>query len=149
MAGVIAAIAAPSWLSYARRQQLNRATGDLTQVLQTAQSDAQRLSSPRQVTISSGSPPTVEVASVSTELGSADQNDGIELAGAYQNGGTANVASTTLTFTHKGNVDNAPFVFSLTSETGGEPRCVVVTTLIGNVVQAEGDECSTDQWLTP
>ena len=42
MVGILAAIAAPSWLAYANRQRVNRARNDLAQVLQDAQSDAQQ-----------------------------------------------------------------------------------------------------------
>jgi len=147
MVGILAAIAAPSWLAYANRQRVNRARNDLAQVLQDAQSDAQQRNVQTVVTVTSASPPTVKVASTAaaagfeTELG--DQNDELSLTTSTLPG-----ASTAVTFNIDGsvNADAVPFVFSVTANAGSTPRCVVISTILGSLVQAEGDECDPNQF---
>ena len=146
MLGVVAAIAAPGWLSYVNRQRINRARTELAQVLQQAQVDARQQNQTRVVKVFSNNPPQLEVSSTPgsngrvIELG--EQNSGLNLEGGPLGGAT--VAS--VTFDYKGTVinSNVPFVFSVTSdETGNNSvRCVVVSTLLGNLVQAEGDACN-------
>ncbi|MGD1855765.1 MAG: Tfp pilus assembly protein FimT/FimU [Leptolyngbyaceae cyanobacterium] len=146
MVGIIAAIAAPGWLGYLNRQRVNRARSDLAQVLQQAQIDARQQNSTRVVKIASDTPPQIEVSSTPgtdgrvVELG--EQNDGLVLTG----GPLAGAAVASVTFDYKGEIvsDTLPFVFSVTNDQLGPAgvRCVVVTTLLGNIVQAEGENCN-------
>lgn len=146
MLGVVAGIAAPGWLSYVNRQRINRARTELAQVLQQAQVDARQQNQTRVVKVFSNNPPQLEVSSTPDSNGRVielgEQNSGLNLEGGPLGG--APVAS--VTFDYKGTVinSNVPFVFSVTSnETGNSSvRCVVVSTLLGNLVQAEGEDCN-------
>ncbi len=146
--GIIAAIAAPSWLAYLNRQRANRASGDIAQVLQQAQSDAQQKSVQRVITITGNDAITVSstsgAAGAVTQVGESGSN---LVMGGSDTDGTA----TELTFDYKGTASAAPFVFSVTHETNelgdDSTRCVVVTTLLGNVVQAQGAECNPSAWV--
>lgn len=136
--GVLAAIAAPGWLAYTTRQRMNRARGDLLLILQDAQTEAQQNNADRVVSLN-GTAPSVLVGStagtgLTQEIGGS-QNTAIELTA------TGNF----LTFDYTGALESGttvPFVFSVTSDGTSATRCVIVTTLLGNMVSAEGDNCS-------
>lgn len=132
MIAIVMAIAAPGWLGYLNRQRANRASNELAQALQQAQADAQQQSSAKFVRISSNEdPPSLDISGKIVELG--DQNEGLSI----EAGPVASV-----TFDIKGTVDQE-FIFSVTSDRLGpsQNRCVMVTTLLGSIVQANGDDC--------
>ncbi|MBT9311515.1 pilus assembly FimT family protein [Leptothoe kymatousa] len=145
MVGILAAIAAPGWLGYLNRQRISRARGELAQALQQAQIDASQQNQTRVVKISSANPPQIEISSTPTAAGRVielgEQNSELNLTGGGPSGGAASVS-----FDYKGTVTsgNLPFVFSVTSDnaSANNVRCVVVSTLLGNLVQAEGNECN-------
>ncbi|MEM9805927.1 MAG: GspH/FimT family pseudopilin [Cyanobacteria bacterium P01_D01_bin.56] len=141
---IVSAFAAPGWLGYLNRQRIGRARGDLVQALQQAQTDARQRNSPRVVSIASNSPPQIEISApgedgIIVDLG-GDQTETLSLTG----GPAAAVPS--VTFDFKGQVEDTtvPFVFSVTSSQiqDGGVRCVIVSTLLGNIVQAEGEDCN-------
>ncbi|MEO0757180.1 MAG: type II secretion system protein [Cyanobacteria bacterium J06648_16] len=137
MVGILAAIAAPSWYAYTNRQRANRVRNDLIQVLEQAQSDAQQNNENRTVTISSNSPPQVSLSGLEVVLGEQSPGYGnITLTAEDADG-----ASTTITYDYKGSVDEAPFVFNIDRANSSETRCVVITTLLGGIAQAEGADC--------
>jgi hypothetical protein len=128
------------------RQRVSRARSDLAQIIQTAQSDAQQKNTTKVIRFSGAAgvsaAPTVQVNSttgITTGLEKAvggEQNDSIQL--------TANVQE--FVFNYKGEADpvnstNFPYIVSVTSQLSETPKCIIVPTLLGGIVQADGDEC--------
>lgn len=58
-----------------------------------------------------------------------------------------------VTFTAKGEIDesigNPPFVISIVTKENNPPRCIVLTTLLGGMVTAEGENCTNPQSYKP
>ncbi len=143
MVGILAAIAAPGWLGYMNRQRVNRARSDLAQIIQNAQTEAQQRNSARVIRFSeaAGIPgaPAVQVNSAPGQTGrersvGGEQNDSIQLTTSDQE----------FEFNYRGEAPGAPYIVSVTSEFSNNPRCIIVSTILGDVVQAEGDECDAD-----
>ena len=138
---ILAGIAAPGWLGYLSRQRASRASNDLIRVLEQAQADARQQNASRVVRISSASPPQVEVLSapgaatgVIKEIG--DQNASLTLTSGPDDA---------IEFDRRGTVDSddIPFIFSVNSDTvgAGQVRCVIVGSLLGNMIRANGADC--------
>lgn len=148
---ILTSIAAPGWLGYLNRQRVSRARSELAQALEQAQTDAQQQNGTRVVAISSNNPPRLEISSTPGEDGNiielGDQNEGLFIDAGPVAAGAA-VAS--VTFDIKGTVDQT-FIFSVTSDRLGpnQDRCVIVATLLGNLVQAEGDDCDLARYTEP
>ncbi|MGB3790103.1 MAG: prepilin-type N-terminal cleavage/methylation domain-containing protein [Phormidesmis sp.] len=146
MVGVLGAIAAPGWLSFLSRQRTDAVRDEMLQILQTAQSDAQRNNKPYVVGINStagaaaltvGTDPS---AGITYELGSDSSKKKLKL----------NTKVASVTFTHKGEIDAPPalpLVIEVTSEDSTIPRCVIVTTILGSLVTAEGDNCTNPNYI--
>ena len=140
MVGVLAAIAAPSWLNFLTQQRLDRASTGLVGVLRTAQEDAQNRQQDRQIIFSSTDlSVTVRNNSASTGGTTTDLGDG-ELNAAFNLN-----ASTPIVFDHDGQVsaDTIPYVIKITNDSSSSQSCVIVTTLLGGVKTSKGEECDT------
>lgn len=141
MVGILAAIAGPGWLGYMNRQRVSRARSDLAQVIENAQAQAQQKNSQRIVLFKTApgtdSDPLVQVLSTAAVTGGRDisvggeQNDSIRLTANRQG----------FTFDYKGTAASAPYIVSVTSEFASTPKCIIVPTILGSIVQADGDEC--------
>lgn len=149
MIGVISAIAAPGWLSFVTRQRLNAARGEVLQIMTKAQTDAEQQSLTRTIGLvtTPGAPALTVSAPSSTSL---EQKIGDGKSALKVEAFVNNVQATSIAFNHKGQVvPNSdptvavvPFVIKVSAVDGGvPPRCVVVTTLLGSMVMAEGDDC--------
>ena len=151
MAGVLAALVGPGWLGYMNRQRVNRARSDLAQIIRTAQSDAQQKNTTRIVRFSGAAgvsaEPIVQVNStpgITTGIARSvggENNNSIEL--------TANTQE--FIFNYKGeaapvNLADFPYIVSVTSELTKTPKCIVIPTLLGGIVQADGDECNVSRY---
>ena len=81
------------------------------------------------------------LAGVTYELGNDSSRKKLKL----------NTKVDSVTFTHKGEVDastaDMPFVIKATSEDSNVPRCVIVTTILGSLVTAEGDNCTNPNYI--
>lgn len=151
MVGVLAALVSPSWLSYMNRQRVNRARGDLAQIIRSAQSDAQQKNTTRIVRFSGAAgisaEPAVQVNSstgittgIKLSVG-GNRNDSIRL--------TANTQE--FIFNYKGeaapgNSADFPYIVLVTSELTKTPTCIVVPTILGGIVQGNGDECDASRY---
>lgn len=152
MVGVLASIAAPGWLSFVSQQRANAARDEMLQILQTARSDAQRDSKSYVVEINStvGSP-VITVGSVGEtgtqyDIGSEPSRSRLKLDPVSPSG----TAVSSVTFSEKGEIDVAPFAIRLLSENSSQsPRCIVFTTLLGNIVTAAGDDCANSYQPVP
>lgn len=149
MVGILASIAAPSWLSFLDRQRMNAARGELISVMRTTQDEAKAGQQSRRITFipaTAISPMSVEVSDVSTALG-----DGIiTFIGSGEIGTKFNLdASTPIVFDHDGRVDVAtPFTIKITNsdnpvpDDGSQPQsCVIVTTILGGLKAANNEVC--------
>jgi prepilin-type N-terminal cleavage/methylation domain-containing protein len=147
LAGILAAIAAPSWLAFANRQRSNSIRSDLTQVLRNAQQDAIQLRQARTVEIDETAPsPTVRVNSREETLGSGGNNtDQVALeAYGFNPNGTQNAAVNSITFDYRGlpvGTDTLPFVVAISSGQSAAQQCVIVANLLGAIKLASNAEC--------
>ena len=139
MVGIISAIAAPSWLAFLTRQQLNAARTDLLGTLRTAQQEAQSLQRSKAVEFSS-TDLSVTVKNVSaatgikTILGNSEVSDKFSLV----------ADSPSLTFKYDGSVDLSAgdsFLIKITDNGSLAQSCVIVTTLLGGLKPASGEAC--------
>lgn len=143
MVGILGAIAAPGWLSFTTQQRVDGVRGEMLQVLQSAQSDAQRTNKPYTVDINTtvGSAALTINSGVVEQLGNEQIRSKLKLATKDSDA----AAVTKITFDTRGKVESTgelPIV--LTASLDGlntTPQCIIFTTLLGNMVTAEGDEC--------
>ncbi|RZM75980.1 pilus assembly FimT family protein [Leptolyngbya iicbica] len=170
--GILAAIAAPSWLAYATRQRVRAVESDLVQVLKQAQQDA--IAQRTQVTVridEAETLPTVttvvgpiaagaDIATVDgfeERLGPNELRDGMITLDASSPSvapGGDPEATTAITFDYQGMVrlgpanttaQELPFVVKINpANNDGIQSCAVVTTILGGVMSFEDDTCDND-----
>ncbi|MEL7069150.1 MAG: GspH/FimT family pseudopilin [Cyanobacteria bacterium J06581_3] len=144
MVGIIAAIAAPSWLGLLSRQRMNAARTDLINTLKTAQTEAQSRQQSKLVEFSS-TDLSVTVRNQFDSAGSVASTGGIttvlgngEVNGDYQ----LSAPSTSIIFEHDGRVlASTPFTIRITDANSPAQSCVIVTTLLGGLKPANNDLC--------
>ncbi|MEA5466011.1 pilus assembly FimT family protein [Leptothoe sp. PORK10 BA2] len=151
MVGILGAMAAPGWLGYMNRQRVNRARSDLAQIIQTAQSDAQQKNVTRVIRFSGAAGVSADpILQVNSTTG---VTTGLERSvGGEQNGSitlTANAQE--FIFNYKGEATPAnpadfPYIVSVASELSQTPKCIIVATILGGIVQADGDECDSSRY---
>ena len=138
--GILAAIAAPSWLAYATRQRMNAVESDLVEVYKQAQQRA--ISQRRTISVEideAADLPTVLVDSVPQVLGPNELTSGaitLDVPGAVN----------TIVFDYQGTLRgqeaNLPSVVNIVPSTGSQRQCVVVATILGNVITTnDGAQC--------
>lgn len=148
MTGILAAIAAPGWLAFLTRARLNTVQDEMLQVLQSAQADAQRTNNPYTVTI--GANPgnaTLTVAPGTVKFLGAEQIRS-KLQLEIPDDADGNPA-TEITFNEKGEVKSTvlPLVLKASLEgTDFSAQCIVFTTLLGNMIAADGDNCDSPSY---
>lgn len=147
IAGILAAIAAPGWLSFANQRRANRATDQILQTIRQAQSDAKRVKRDKTITFDPDADvPTVAVDGIVAELGEGDFNPGVA---GLQVSDSAGNAVNQLVLDPSGGLDviqppNLPLRISVSVPPGGNiTRCVIVETLLVATRTARGDECTT------
>lgn len=141
MVGIIAAIAAPSWMGFLTRQRMNAVRTDLIGVLRNAQDEAQARQQSKQVTFSS-TDLSVTVRNLSASTGGVTTRLAEGTAGEK----FGLLASTPIVFDHDGRVDvPTPYVMKITNADtpAGSPMqsCVIVTTLLGGLKPANNEMC--------
>lgn len=144
--GVLGSIVAPGWLGYLNRQRVSTVRTELRSALKTAQSQAQQKSADYSVIFgTTADGPTAAFSTVGQtsinpiNLGSNTKN--IQLAATY-----GSTASTTdrITFDYRGSVseNSVPFVVKVTSDNStATQKCLIVTNLLGGIVDADGSTC--------
>ncbi|MCC3427931.1 MAG: prepilin-type N-terminal cleavage/methylation domain-containing protein [Microcoleus sp. PH2017_01_SCD_O_A] len=156
MLGILASIAAPGWLGFINRQRVRTVNDRVFQTLRTAQSEAKRTKSDREITFNTDDPPTVTFSPPLATGGTTQQlNGGGEIkAGQIQplsvgntcvNGACTKDTNRKLIFSYNGIVDpnnsknpKLPFVVTVAA-VGGTKQCVIVETLLGGMRTAEGE----------
>ena len=146
MVGILAAIAGPGWLGYMNRQRVSRARSDLAQIIGNAQAQAQQRNSERVIVFQNApgteSDPLVQVLSSAGVTGGRDlavggeQNENIKLIANKQG----------FTFDYRGAASSAPYIVSVTSEFSSTSKCIIVPTLLGGIVQADGADCDVTRY---
>lgn len=158
MAGVIAAIAAPSWQGFLDRQRMNAARSDLMGVLKNAQDEAQARQQRKQVifpTATSSTPLTVSVrnsdlASISSVSFTNSPSTTTVLGDGKVSTKFRIVASTPVVFDYNGRViGTTPSVIRIINSQSPPPpvgqsptqSCVIVTTLLGGLKPGNDSLC--------
>lgn len=158
MAGVVAAIAAPSWQGFLDRQRINAVRSDLMGVLKNAQDDAQARHQSKQVVFpatTSATPLTVTVRNSDlTAIGSTSFASSSGTTTVLGDGKVGNkfriVASTPIVFDYNGRVSvTTPYAIKIINSQAPTPplgqsptqSCVIVTTLLGGLKPANDSLC--------
>lgn len=159
MVGILAAIAAPSWLNYLNRQRVNAVETDLLQAIRSAQQNAiqERTTLQLQITEEVPDPPSpsdptatvpiLNVGGAPFQLGESDslKPGMIDLDFYSVDGAGTQTVDDEFSFDYQGLVDSTqelPFVVSITATGNNDIRtCVVVATLLGSLKTATGSEC--------
>jgi len=157
MAGILASIAAPGWLAFINRQRVGAVQDEMLQILQTAQVDAQRTNRDYNVGVTSTigmADLTVgpETTGLKNSLGGSPVRDKLKLDAVDSNGDSIS----DFVFNHNGQIEaiststssiSLPVVISVTLDGSSvNPKCIVLTTLLGGMVSAEGDSCTTPNY---
>lgn len=138
--GILGAIAAPGWLSFLSRQQMNSARTELTAILRNAQQEAQSKQISKQIDFATDLSVTVYDESanaadgLTTILGDDETSAKFEL----------DSEAPSLLFDYDGRVDPAttlPFAIKITQDNSSAQSCVIVTTLLGGLKQANNEVC--------
>ncbi len=160
IAGILALIAAPGWLSFANNRRAEAGRDQVLQVIRQAQAKALQTRRVQVVDFfTTANPPEMRVAGVPQSLGaqlpSAQQGRtsfGLAVVGSANTGCSAG-ATACIVFDERGNIitaDGDPpaeeqgiMKVVVTSPAGsGAKRCVIVRTLLGAVQNGSGDECN-------
>ncbi|PSB17984.1 type II secretion system protein [Phormidesmis priestleyi ULC007] len=170
MAGILFAIAAPSWVGFLNRQRLSTARGQVFEILRSAQADAKRTKVSRAIVfdnttttnqqprvivvpvLDNTSTPSGVITGVNTSdgrwqvLGNGDIKAGaIKIAGKPDKGTETDKGA--IIFDTYGNVNPnigaTPYTITIQAATLKSPkRCVKVTTLLGAMTSAEDGDCN-------
>ncbi|WP_254567827.1 Tfp pilus assembly protein FimT/FimU [Oscillatoria sp. HE19RPO] len=134
--GILAAIAAPSWLSMLNNTRLRKGQDAIALAITDGQRQARQKKISQQVTIRQD-PSTGKVQWAVHTSQNTPTWQNIE-----QEQLLIDPPSWTITFDDKGHTDESGTGTMLISlQNGGAPRCVIVQTLLGTVRKAQGDAC--------
>lgn len=151
--GVIMAIAAPGWLTFANRQRATSARDQVTQMLRTAQSEARRTRRNKIVRFVIPTNQATDIPKIQLEEEGGAVRQSVILGGGNISPGMVGLNTggvTTITFDFNGNVvppSSATYTGSslLQVAVSAPPnsatkRCVVVQTLLGAIREARAGE---------
>ncbi|AFY78495.1 MAG: prepilin-type N-terminal cleavage/methylation domain-containing protein [Hydrococcus sp. C42_A2020_068] len=159
IAGVLAAIAAPSWVAFIERQRLNEANNQVYQAIRQAQSQAQKEKETWQVSLKEESgvaklavhsakvtspswkefPQSIRIDTTKTNLLETSTSSGIyrirfNYKGCPVNATTDTCINTTLT---------VPQRITLLNQNGGNPRrCIIISTQLGAIRSSQDTNCN-------
>ncbi len=163
IAGILAAIAAPSWLRYISNQRVGAVQSALLQTLQQAQQEAIKTRQKVVVSVPTTDPmPKLTVGTRTIDLvdgGNIRPNTITLDVAAYTATATPtkdDADTQTLTFDYQGKAtvqkgttaQALPYVITITGRNSSRTRCVVVYTLLGSMKSADGDLCNNPRPLT-
>lgn len=151
IAGILAAIAAPSWQGIAAAQRAEMAQNEILQTLRQAQADAIRTRLPKRVTFNTtATPPTIQVNDQpATNLGEASTQRSLPpTALGLQTSGSIDTPANVVEFDPRGTVtQGVNMVITVTSPANStnRRRCVVVETLLGALRSGRNaEECQAE-----
>ena len=156
--GILAAIAAPSWLAFINRQRVRTVNDRVLQTLRSAQSEAKRSKRDIKVTFHydpDPPPPANPVADPPTvtfdpPLATGGSTQTLNAGGEIKRGTIAltfnkpdstNPKTSSIVFDYQGNLTlgTTPFVVTVAPFRGGAKQCVIVETLLGGMRTDEGE----------
>jgi prepilin-type N-terminal cleavage/methylation domain-containing protein len=149
MVGILAAIAAPSWLTFMSTRRVNTANDQVLQAIRQAQSTATRVRRSQTVVFNTAAnPPTITVLGATNVLG--DGNFKPNMVGmTILNGSTSTECTTPscIEFDANGNIVNTLgtqgikiAVYNPTN--ASSKRCVIIETLLGATRSGKNAECN-------
>lgn len=162
IAGVLAAIAAPGWLTFMNRQRVSSANKELLQMLREAQTEAISKRTTYGVLLDPGAatgPTITKFTAKGQDPADVDARVVIstELLGELSpNSNTTGLTLTTVPnntdnqyrFNFDGSVDQSlipisggDYVYKIEVEKQGVRRCVIVETLLGAMREGQGNDC--------
>lgn len=134
--GILAALAAPGWVSFTHRQRLNTTSSEVLQAIRTTQSIAKQRRRSQLLEFAPDATddiPTLTIAGIATELGSGNLTG--DMVNMTVTDG-ADVAVTTLEFLQDGSISTdatLPVKIVLASDSTRSQRCLFIETLLGGV----------------
>jgi prepilin-type N-terminal cleavage/methylation domain-containing protein len=159
--GILASIAAPSWLAFINNQRVRTVNDRVLQSLRSAQSEAKRTK--RDVTITfNATPATAPTVTFVPPLATGGSEQTLNAGGEIKPGTITLVTNATtpvdagvpvnsIVFDYQGNVKRLPatgrFVVTVSpvvgGVVGGPKKCVFVETILGGMRTAEGNDPAT------
>lgn len=148
IAGILAAIAAPSYLGFIASRRATMAQSEILQVLRQAQTDAIRTRQPQTVTFNAAiTPPTVQINSrTATRLGTESLQRQLSASAlGLQVNGSSDTPNNVVEFDSRGAVTRGVnMIITATAPAGStRRRCVIVQTVLGTLRTAQNQECAT------
>lgn len=161
--GILAGVAAPSWFGFLQTQRLNTAQGEINQAIQRAQRLAKQNSTSWQVSFRETTvngetvvqwrteneidpdPDVFWDESLSGGWNSLDSRITLDATNTNLESNDSNTGwRTQFDYEGKAVSDNGSYSqkrITLSVENSDEKRCVIVSTILGNLRQAKGTEC--------
>ena len=149
--GILAAVAAPSWLAFLQRQRLNEAQDEIFRGIQKAQDQATQQSTSWQFTLREATVNGETVLQWRTRNPSLNNNSAVgwnslDARIKLDSGATAPTPSDPdlawlVEFDRKGNTDPPFGTVSLTVDNLSDKRCVKISSLLGALREAKDGDC--------
>ena len=162
--GILAAILAPTWLSFLNRQRVGTVRSDLLQTIKQAQQDAiqRRQTVSLEFTNTDDGYPAID-RGIEQVLGSGSglRPDMVALLSYYIDDEDGPESDVNISFDYQGKPINEeavdfitgtstdlsegeglPFVISVSDQNASEIQCVIIANLIGSLKTAEGEDCA-------
>ena len=161
--GILAAILAPTWLSFLNRQRVGTVRSDLLQTIKQAQQDAiqRRQTVSLEFTNTNDGYPAID-RGIEQVLGSGSglRPDMVSLLSYYIDDEDEPQSDVNISFDYQGKPINEmavpllgastdlseneglPFVISVSDQNASEIQCVIIANLIGSLKTAEGEDCA-------
>lgn len=145
--GILGAIAAPGWLSFLTNQRINSVASDLLNAIRDAQTDVQQQSNENKTITFKNTlgGPAVDISTVgggiiTQKIGRDSET--IRIA-SFVSSNTGTTDTPGITINQKGEFDSnaVPFVIKIESDNTQTTKCVIVTTLLGGLSEADGATC--------
>jgi len=150
MAGILAAIAAPSWQAFTTGQRLKTVNNQVFQAIKVAQAEAKRKKGDVTVTFDSKvDPPTISYDGNVQKLNVSGEIKPGTIKLVTGAGDPTVTADLDIVFDYQGSIkkmtpeQKLPFIATVSLPDGTGKRCTIVQTLLGGIRTAEKTGCPT------
>ena len=150
MAGILAAIAAPSWQAFTTGQRLKTVNNQVFQAIKVAQAEAKRKKGDVTVTFNDPvDPPTISYNGNEQKLNVSGEIKAGTIKLVTGAGDTTVTADREIVFDYQGSIkkmtpeQKLPFIATVSLPDGTGKRCTIVQTLLGGMRTAEKTDCPT------